>query len=306
MIRSLLIFKLVLLVMSVQAQLTYKTLSIDYDSAVEFKNLKVIPVRKKVSGAPAIPMISLQQAIQKGIATVSERGTASTENVHWLRINNSSESAIFIASGEMVTGGRQDRMFTKDTVLAPTRQDQYVPVMCVEEGRWSEKEKKFVYAYYANPKLRKVLDQTKNQVSVWREIYSQLDSSKMKSPTLAYNSTRLDKKFTLFQEEYIRHFYSRLFKDDSTVVGMICISGNKIIGSDIFDNSNLFEGQFMSLLHGYVEQAISFGSKPDVSDEKVKQYLDRFLQDETSQDEYLKKNGKVYKYKNKVIHLTSY
>jgi hypothetical protein len=291
---------------SLRSQLTYETVSIDYDSAVQFKDLKIIPVRKKVEGTPGLPLISLQQALRKGFVTISERGTASTENVHWLRINNNSQIPVFLASGEMMMGGRQDRMFTRDTILAPTKQDQYVPVMCVEEGRWSEKEKKFVYSYYANPKLRKVLDQTRNQVSVWKEIYSQLDSNKIRSATLAYNATRLDKKFSLQQEEYLKFFSYRFVKNDSTVVGIVCVSGNKVIGSDIFDDAGLLEQQFSSLLYGYIEQAISYGAVPVLPDEKVRVYLDQFLKDETTQQEYLKKNGKIFRYKGRVIHLTSY
>ena len=117
------------------AQLTYKELLVDYDSAVEYKNLKVIPVRKNAGGGPGIQMLSFGKAIQSGKISVSERGTASTENVHWLRVNNRSGQPVFVASGEMVVGGRQDRMVTKDTILQALNVDQYIPVMCVEEGR---------------------------------------------------------------------------------------------------------------------------------------------------------------------------
>ncbi|HMF73835.1 MAG TPA: DUF6569 family protein, partial [Flavitalea sp.] len=168
------------------AQLTYNQLTIDYDSAVEYKNLRVVPVRKKMPGSHGKPFLSFGRAFQTGQITLSERGTASTENVHWLRIVNNSGEPVFVASGEVVLGGRQDRMVTKDTIIESMRGDQYIPVMCVEEDRWSEKEKKFRYASFANPKLRKVLDQTKNQVLVWKEIYAQLDSSNIVSPTLAY------------------------------------------------------------------------------------------------------------------------
>ncbi len=68
--------------------------------------------------------------------------------------------------------------------------------MCVEEGRWSDKEKKFQYNNYADPALRKVLGQSNNQVLVWKEILKQLNNSGTNSPTLAYLARRNDKKFT--------------------------------------------------------------------------------------------------------------
>ena len=108
------------------AQLTYQTLQVQYDSAIQYKNLKIIPIVLKGKANPVAPkFLSFGKAIQKGIVTVSERGTSSVENVHWLRVNNKSNTPLFIASGELILGGRQDRMVTKDTVLAPTGKDQY-------------------------------------------------------------------------------------------------------------------------------------------------------------------------------------
>ena len=128
------------------AQLTYETLYVDYDSAWQYKNLKIIPIRPKGDFGKTIPgIISLSQAIKQGVAIVTERGTSSFENVHWLRINNNSDKSIFISSGEIIAGGRQDRMVARDTILSPSPKDQYIPVMCVEELRWTEKkEKKFI------------------------------------------------------------------------------------------------------------------------------------------------------------------
>ncbi|HEY0670127.1 MAG TPA: DUF6569 family protein, partial [Sphingobacteriaceae bacterium] len=158
----------------VTAQLIYETVWVDYDSAWEYKSLQLVPIRMKGPGGVSPRMISLSKAIQNGSATISERGSASTENVHWLKIHNKSDQTIFVASGHTFTGGRQDRMITKDTLLEPTGRDQYIPVMCIEEGRWSEKEKKLLYSNYANMKLRQVLDKSKNQVLIWKEIFSQL------------------------------------------------------------------------------------------------------------------------------------
>ena len=98
-----------------QAQeITYDNVYVDYDSAVEFQNLRIIPIRPKHGfGNDAPKAISLSQAIKQGIAVISERGTASTENVHFLRINNHSDQTIYISSGELISGGRQDRMVTQ-------------------------------------------------------------------------------------------------------------------------------------------------------------------------------------------------
>lgn len=306
--KNLLLVLFLLIYKLVPAQLTYQTLQVDYDSAKTFKNLKIIPIRFKGPGDGRMrpEVVSLSKAIQQGLVTVSERGTASTENVHWLRINNNSNKAVFVGSGEVILGGRQDRMVTKDTVLMPSRSDQYISVMCVEEGRWSDKEKKFAYFNYATPQLRKVLDQSNNQVTVWREILNHLDFNGVNSPTLAYASRRADKKFAPLVQEYYNYFIDQFRRSDSTITGFVCMSGDKVIGCDIYAGTNLFYGQLEALLPGYIEEAISYGKTVTIKDEKVKEYLDKILTDEESQKAYLKKNGKIYRYKEKVIHITGY
>lgn len=308
------ILLLLWMVKGAQAQLTYHNLTVDYDSTWEHKHLKIIPIRPKGGGnghplgmpqQSGRPIISLSEALKLGYVKISERGTASTENVHYLRINNSSDTAVFIASGEVITGGRQDRMVTKDTVLAPTGRDQYIDVMCVEEGRWSKKEKQFGYYGYANPSLRKVLDQSRNQVLVWKEIFGQLEGSAIRSPTLAYAARKQDKKYLLQEIEYFRFFYDKIIKD-STVTGFVCVSGDKVIGMDVFSGNNLFREELESLLRGYIEEAIVRGSPVTARDTTVKKYLDKILTSERAQEEYLKKNGKIFRYEEKVYHITGY
>jgi len=289
------------------SQITYDQVFVDYDSAIEYKKLKLVPIRKKGPASPGTAeVISLSAALRKGLVAVSERGTASTENVHWLRIRNNSRKSVYVASGELLAGGRQDRVISKDTILIPSGKDQYVSVMCVEESRWSKKEKKFTYQNYANPRLRKVVDQDRNQVLIWKEIFTQLDSSKIIAPTLSYVSRRVEKKLITPHDEYMRFFRQRLQKQDSSIVGFVCITGEKIIGSDIFSFVNLFYDEMDALLHGYVEEAIAYGNKPALRDEQVIKYMDKILKDENRQEQYLKKNGKIFRFQGKVIHITSY
>lgn len=291
---------------SVSSQLTYRELSVEYDSAIEYRNLKIIPIVRKPQGGGGPQMLSLGQAIQSGQVVVSERGTASTENVHWLRINNKTNLPLFIASGEIIMGGRQDRMVLRDTILVPVGgRDQYVSVMCVEEDRWSDKEKKFSYLGFANPSLRKVVDQSHNQVLIWKEIFEQLDSSKIKSPTLAYASQQLDKKTSLMEAEYLDYFNRRMQKSDSNWVGFVCMTGNRILGADVFSSETMFYNEWQALAKGFILEAISRGRPVNIEDERVKKYLDKFLTDEPSQETYLKKNGKIFRYDGRVIHLTA-
>lgn len=297
-------FLLLLSMRQVQAQITYEQVAVDYDSAWDFRNIRIIPIRSKGPGLNGI--VSLADAMKNGWVTVSERGTSSTENVHWLRINNHTDQPVYISSGEMITGGRQDRIVSRDTVLHPTGGDQYVPAMCVEEGRWSEKEKKFQYAGYTNSSLRKVIDGSRNQVLIWKEIYDQLELLPHKSPTLAYSSIRAEKKYLPEEAAYRQYMLERFRNSDSSLVGFIAVSGNRIIGADVFSSGSIFYAELSSLLSGYIETAIVSGSAPVVETKEVKLYADSLLSDESTQAAYCKKNGKLFRYAGAVFHVASY
>jgi len=291
------------------AQLTYERLYVDYDSAITYKNLRIIPIRNRGNGdaSPGLTnTISFSQAMQQGLITVQERGTAAIENVHWLSLYNNSDKNVLVSSGEVLAGGRQDRIVTKDTLVMAKSGRIDLPVMCVEENRWSEKDKKFVYQRMANTHLRRTLDGSKNQVLVWKEINNQLEKDKVKNKTLSYLSREKDKAFTLTQNEYRQYFENKFRQADSNIVGIVCMSGDKILGADIFDGSNLFYGKLQPLLQGYIEEATIFGATPTVTDKQVHTYLDQFLQDETSQEEFVKKNGRMFKVSGRVIHITTY
>ena len=295
--------------LSASAQLTYETLYVDYDSAWTFKNLKIIPIRRKGGGGmqrPGGEIVPLNVALSKGLITVTERGTTALENVHFLRFNTHGNTPVYIAGGEIISGGRQDRMIVRDTILQPMEKDQYVPVMCVEEGRWSEKEKKFGYGNFANNGLRKILDSTHSQVMVWREIDRQLQDGHFKNNSLAYLSRFQDKKYIAASDEYFKFFMGKFAHTDSNVVGFVAITGDKIIGSDIFDGTDLFYPQLDPLLHGYIDEAIEAGAPVTLKDPPVKRYMDKLLKDEKSQEAFVADKGKIFKEGGRVIHVNTY
>jgi hypothetical protein len=302
-------FCLVFVALSASAQLTYETLYVNYDSAWQFKNLKIIPIRRKAaSGIPpgGMRMVPLNEALNKGLVSVTERGSTSFENVHFLRFNTHSNKPVYISGGEIVSGGRQDRMVIRDTILQPSANDQYVPVMCVEEGRWSDKEKKFGYGNFANSSLRKVLDSTHNQVSIWREVDRQLQNGGFKNNSLAYLSRFQDKKYLVATDEYMRFFGEKFAKADSNIVGFVAITGDKIIGSDIFDGTDLFYPQLDPLLHGYIDEAVEAGAPVILKDAPIRRYMDALLKNEASQAAFVADKGKIFRDNGRVIHVNTY
>jgi hypothetical protein len=95
-----------------------------------YENLTVYFVRAKTLGGP-VPL-TLQEALEKQKVRVIETG-----NVNELAVENLSEEEVFIQSGDIVKGGRQDRALTVSLVLPPHSGRIPIAAFCVESGRWS-------------------------------------------------------------------------------------------------------------------------------------------------------------------------
>ena len=54
-----------------------------------------------------------------------------------LTIENISADTVIIVTGEIVKGGKQDRIINQDILLAPKSGKKKLTVFCVEKGRWN-------------------------------------------------------------------------------------------------------------------------------------------------------------------------
>jgi len=75
---------------------------------------------------------TLQEALAKGTVRVAETG-----QVNELNIENTGSEEIFIQAGDIVKGGRQDRVLTVSFLLPAKSGLIPISAFCVERGRWS-------------------------------------------------------------------------------------------------------------------------------------------------------------------------
>src|SRR5262249_6132208 len=102
------------------------------------------------ASVPGPVPLTLQEAIAKGHVLVSETG-----RVNELEIENKGSEAVFIQAGDIVKGGRQDRVLTVSFLLPANSGRLPIASYCVEQGRWSargtEDQKRFSSAGEAMP-----------------------------------------------------------------------------------------------------------------------------------------------------------
>jgi hypothetical protein len=100
--------------------------------------------------APGPVPLTLQEALERGQVTVYETGSVSQ-----LSIENTGGEEVFVQAGDIVKGGRQDRVLTVSLVLPPQSGKMPIGAYCVERGRWSQRGKedpaKFASATSAVP-----------------------------------------------------------------------------------------------------------------------------------------------------------
>ena len=62
--------------------------------------------------------------------------------LHRVLVNNSKRPLLLLA-GEIVTGGKQDRVIAKDRIVPAGGDPVDLSVFCIEPGRWTESSEKF-------------------------------------------------------------------------------------------------------------------------------------------------------------------
>lgn len=291
------------------AQLTYATLTVQYDTPWVCSNLQLIPIKFKDTASGNKPakendFISFEEALREGKITVKEMNTIGGADVGMITVKNHSKKNVLIESGEMISGGKQDRAFAETTVIPPDDKETYLPVFCVEKGRWDDRLRTFRYAGPANISLRRQMNIAKKQNKVWKEVDKQLEDNGKESKTAAY--LELYRDTSNADSACIAFFRKKMLDGDSLYAGFVAITGEHIINCEIFGSSDLCTASFETMLKSYTRSVQDKSGTVNVSNDEVKKLLDKFLKTEPQQQKYLADHGAIFTYDKKVIHLIAY
>jgi hypothetical protein len=136
-----------------------------------YKNLSIYLIHNKAQ-VKKIAYMPLGEALAKGIVRVKESG-----NVNKLKAENlSSKYHVFIQSGDIVKGGKQDRTIGDDVVLAPKSGQVPLNAFCVERGRWRSRGKESVQQFssssmrLSSKELKLAAKKAQSQTEVWQAV----------------------------------------------------------------------------------------------------------------------------------------
>ena len=104
-----------------------------------YANLTVAPLYTTATDQPADDeeyLTLLEATKSKAIEVTELEGNTVDAQVAAVHVTNTSQKAIFLMAGEVILGGKQDRIISNTTVLEPGTTKLELAVFCVEKDRW--------------------------------------------------------------------------------------------------------------------------------------------------------------------------
>jgi hypothetical protein len=261
-----------------------------------YENLAVYFVHGESAGGP-VPL-TLQEALAKGSVQVVETG-----RVNELHIENTGADAVFIQAGDIVKGGKQDRVLTV-SLLLPAKSGR-IPIasFCVEQGRWSargrEDQFKFSSAHEAMPSKSALLamvappetmavarpaenipanapvarpddDTAAKQRKVWNEVAAtqqKLASGLHATIAAPQSATSLQLALENDKLQEARAAYTKALEEkgqqDGDIVGYAVAINGKMSSANVYPSNALFRKMWTKQLAAIVTEAI--GEKMDAA-----------------------------------------
>jgi hypothetical protein len=307
-------------------------------------NLTVFPVTVAKSHDTS-EFLTLDEGLRSGDVVVTEYGNVqglirrrpthvlpqSGAQVNKLVLVNNSKRPLLLLAGEVVTGGKQDRVIGKDRIVPPESDPVDLGVFCVEPGRWVETSEHFgasgaTYGKSAGmgsaavpstimvqPSVRAKAMADKDQSKVWAEVNKEqnamaetivVNGAVPPSTTAEIRGTSSYARVMENQEvkkqidnvaKPIEQDYQSLIKQlrDRNAVGVVVAVNGRIIWADIFASTALLEKYWPKLVRSYASEAVVTRAK-DV--EVGTRQAQTFLEDLQGRREVIENEPGVYRH----------
>jgi hypothetical protein len=290
-------------------------------------NLTVFPVVAGKSYDTA-EFLTLDEGLRSGDVVVTEAGQARglirrrpggsavihpvrDAEVNQLVLVNNSRRPLLLLAGEIVTGGKQDRVIGKDRIVPAESDPIDLGVFCVEPGRWVAASGKSGFSnsaggaisgIFAAPAVRSKAMAAKNQQQVWDSVRSSqaamAEKVEVAGAAPALNATTsyarvMDNKEVQKQVDAVAQPVQRDYESvirqlrDKNAVGVVVAVNGEIVWADIFASTHMLQKYWPKLIRSYATEAVvtrARGGEASVKDAQ------RFLDDlegrrETSESE---------------------
>lgn len=273
---------------------------------VSYENITIFPVVSS-SSQDTSPFLTLDEGLSTGEVVVSEQGAAGLlrsrdgrpipqyntgASVNQLVLINRGKRPLLLLAGELVSGGKQDRIIGKDRIVPAGSDPLPLDVFCVEHGRWTGASSQFVASKtIVHPSVREQAAVAQNQEEVWDAVRSgssararsyasgsagtpapaappKLSTDALEAtiataaPTQSYEKIYERSRVGASVDELVEELQRRFNRATAglkgeRVVGVVVAYGGDVAWSDIFASGELFDHYWHKLLRSYAVEALA-------------------------------------------------
>ncbi len=266
---------------------------------VTYQNISIFPVVSALSQDTSA-FLTLEEGLSSGQVIVREQGAegmnrsrdggpvyvpqqSTGASVNQLVLINQSKRPLLLLAGELVSGGKQDRVIGKDRIVPVGAPPLPLDVFCVEHGRWTGASQFAAANTIVHPSVREQAVVNQNQVEVWSAVRNgttakargaaaaappsiSTQSLEMaisgNGRTEAYEKIYDSRALGVSIDDFVAELQRRFAHETSglkgeRVVGVIVAYGGEIAWSDIFASGELFNHYWPKLLRSYTVEALA-------------------------------------------------
>ncbi len=268
---------------------------------ITYENLTIFPVVTSHE-ADTTAFLTLDEGLSSGEVLVQEQGADTMRrsrdarpiqdysggaSVNRLVLINRSKRPLVLLAGELVSGGKQDRVIGKDRIVAPGADPLPLDVFCVEHGRWSSGAAFSAAKTIVHPSVREKAAVDQAQGRVWEAVRSgstysagAAGSGAGRAPaprlsadaltavianeagTESYDKIYSSRAVGVPMQSFVEEVQKRFARATSSlkgerVIGVVVAYSGEVAWSDLFASGELFNGYWSKLLRSYVVEALA-------------------------------------------------
>jgi len=224
--------------------------------------------------APALEVATLDEARKSGTLLITERDRASVPE---LVVDNQGKGYVLLLAGEILVGGKQNRVLREDILLPPLSGPRPIGVYCVEAGRWNEGRKEFESkGSFAQPGLRSRVMDRADQGQIWSSVARAAKEAApaTQSPTGSYQAIYDDDRIKDHLGEIER---AAPLQTPALAHGAAVFAGSSLSGLDLFHSPTLFAREYPKLLRAYAVEAYRRTPPKDVPEASLRAQVEGLL-----------------------------
>lgn len=222
--------------------------------------------------ATSLGIATLDEARTRGDLLITERDQAT---VPTLVVENRGKTHVLLLAGEILLGGKQNRVVTEDVLLPPRSRPVPLAVYCVEQGRWAGRATHFESrGTFAAPALRARVMERAPQSEVWTEVNKYAAKSAAPSSTGSYQAIYDKPEVQAHQKEVEQAIDHRAAPGAR---GAAVFAGERLTALDLFQDATLFARQWPKLLHAHAIETYDRRSERPPEARALRSWLEDLL-----------------------------